>query len=223
MAGRFLLDPVTGQSLLDTLDDLEPPDPKDTPDGTRSLSQRRADALTELIEQHRRGKRGRGNPPNLNLVVDVAALPHHGTNEPDDLAAHLTARRDLAGIGPVATPVLEQLACCATITPVFTTGPTVILAMGRRRRLATRTQLRALAIRDGHCQFPSCRRPARWCDAHHIISWLNNGPTDLDNLILLCRRHHTMIHNTQWTITRNPTNDTITITHPAHTQPARGP
>jgi hypothetical protein len=223
VAGAFLLEPVIGRSFIDTLDYLEPPDPVDTPEGPRSLPQRRADALAELVDRHRQGRRGQGNPPNLNVVVDVAALPPKEAAGVDDLAELLNSRRDLDGIGPVSTAALEQLACCATVTPVFTKGGNVILAMGRRRRLATRAQLRALAVRDGHCQFPSCRRPARWCDAHHIISWLNGGLTDLDNLILLCRRHHTMIHNTKWTITRNPEDGTVTAAHPARSHPARGP
>jgi len=47
-------------------------------------------------------------------------------------------------------------------------------------------QRKALIVRDGGCIFPGCDRPASWCDAHHIIHWLDSGPTDLWNLCLLC-------------------------------------
>ncbi|HEX9313752.1 MAG TPA: HNH endonuclease signature motif containing protein, partial [Actinomycetota bacterium] len=45
-------------------------------------------------------------------------------------------------------------------------------------------------VRDHHCTFPECDRPASWCDAHHVIHWTDGGRTDLSNLVLLCRRHH---------------------------------
>ncbi len=93
-------------------------------------------------------------------------------------------------------------------------GDSVVLDMGRKVRLATAAQRRALAVRDQHCRFPSCSRPPQWCDAHHIDSWLAKGETDLPNLILLCRRHHTLIHQTRWTITRRA-DGTVAFTHPA--------
>jgi putative redox protein len=110
--------------------------------------------------------------------------------------------------------MLEQIACSATVTRVVMAGHSVVLDMGREARLATAAQRRALAVRDLHCRFPSCRRTPRWCDAHHIESWLIGGATDLPNLILLCRRHHTLVHQTRWTITRR-SDGTVAFTHPA--------
>ena len=43
-----------------------------------------------------------------------------------------------------------------------------------------------------------CDRPAPWTEVHHIIEWLNNGPTDLDNLCLLCRHHHATFDQAGW-------------------------
>jgi hypothetical protein len=51
-----------------------------------------------------------------------------------------------------------------------------------------------MIVRDGGCVATGCDIPHRWCDAHHILHWIDGGGTDLDNLILLCRRHHTMWH-----------------------------
>ena len=61
------------------------------------------------------------------------------------------------------------------------------------------TQARAVRIRDTGCVFASCDRPAPWCDIHHVNEWTrHNGPTNVANLVCLCTRHHTLVHNTQW-------------------------
>jgi len=210
VTGQFLLDPAAGQTLIQTLDHLAPPDWVDTLEGPRSLSQRRADAIAELADRYVNGNRPGANPPSVNVVVDVAAL------NGDTIEAAL-ARCDLDGIGPVTRQTLDQIACDATVTRVVTAGATRILDMGRSTRLATPVQRRALTIRDRQCRFPGCHRMPQWCDAHHITSWRNGGATDLANLILLCRRHHTLIHNTKWTITHTPNGDT------QFTHPTRGP
>ena len=72
------------------------------------------------------------------------------------------------------------------------------LNLGRRHRLVTRDQKIALTARDGGCTFPGCEAPAHWCDAHHVITWLMGGPTDTDNLALLCRHHHGITHTKGW-------------------------
>ena len=93
-------------------------------------------------------------------------------------------------------------------------GTSIMLDMGRNTRLATPSQARAVRIRDTGCIFPSCDRPAPWCDIHHVDGWTrHNGPTDVDNLVCLCTRHHTLIHNSKWTIRANP-DGTFTTTHP---------
>ncbi|WP_344646564.1 HNH endonuclease signature motif containing protein, partial [Winogradskya consettensis] len=80
------------------------------------------------------------------------------------------------------------------------------LNAGRRRRHATGAIRRALHIRDKGCTFPGCDRPPRWTDAHHLTHWADGGPTNLDNLALLCREHHRLIHDptTGWHIQLGP-------------------
>ena len=58
--------------------------------------------------------------------------------------------------------------------------------------------------RDLHCVFPGCDRPATWCDVHHLIPWSQGGATDLGNLVLLCRHHHTLVHEGGWRIEGDP-------------------
>ena len=59
---------------------------------------------------------------------------------------------------------------------------------------------RALNFRDGGCAFPGCTRRPRRCHAHHVEHWADLGPTCLDNLTLLCRHHHQVIHHGHWQI-----------------------
>jgi hypothetical protein len=57
----------------------------------------------------------------------------------------------------------------------------------------------ALIARDAGCSFPGCTHPASWCDRHHILDWILGGLTDLDNLTMLCRYHHTHFLQKGWT------------------------
>jgi hypothetical protein len=88
--------------------------------------------------------------------------------------------------------------------PMKPRWPTIIdrdgvpLALGRTRRLASPGQTMALIARDAGCSFPGCTHPAAWCDRHHILDWILGGPTDLDNLTLLCRYHHTHFLQKGW-------------------------
>ena len=65
--------------------------------------------------------------------------------------------------------------------------------LGKITYTATDGQRRILAARDRGCVVPGCKRKARWCEAHHIIPW-PHGPTNIRNLVLLCRRHHKQVH-----------------------------
>jgi hypothetical protein len=71
-------------------------------------------------------------------------------------------------------------------------------------RVVTPAQRQALAVRDGGCVFPGCRRPQGWCETHHVRHRLDGGPTDLNNLALLCRAHHRAIHEGGWRLIRGP-------------------
>ena len=97
--------------------------------------------------------------------------------------------------------------------------------MGREIRLANREQRRALAKRDGGCIFPGCDCPVGWTDAHHVIWWEHDGPTDIWNLALLCRYHHGVTHRRGWTMTAAG-DDWFTWTTPSgdtlHSQRHRG-
>jgi hypothetical protein len=217
LGGMVLLDgafPATeGATVIAALDSLAPPDPGDAPDGPRSLSQRRHDALVDLATAHFNRDTPSGTAAVVNVVVDLNTLTHP---EDTDLAR---ARCDLDRVGPIGRDAIARLGCDGSFSRIVMDGPSVVLDMGRRSRLATPSQRRAIAIRDRHCVFDGCDRQPQWCDIHHLVSWLEElGLTDLANLVLLCRRHHIMVHEAGWKLTRQP-DGTITTHPPGHEPP----
>jgi hypothetical protein len=122
--------------------------------------------------------------------VDVAALLTQGAG-------------GLARLGHgqnISAKALLQMACDAKVIPVIFNETGGILAYGQRRRLASKGQRLALAARDGGCCYPGCDRPAAWCEVHHVVPWLLDGRTDLDNMILLCPFHHRHFEQAGWQV-----------------------
>ena len=118
----------------------------------------------------------------------------------------LLAKAGLAETGDgsqLSSDQLLRIADEADIWPTIINHNNVPLALGRTRRIASAGQTMALHIRDGGCSFPGCSHPPSWCDRHHIIDWINGGLTDLDNLTLLCRYHHTHFLQNGWTCRLN--------------------
>jgi hypothetical protein len=78
-----------------------------------------------------------------------------------------------------------------------------VLGVGRSKRTFSAAQRRALAQRDGGCAWPGCHRSPSWCDGHHVVPWYLGGTTDLQNGLLLCRPHHSLVHERGWRLTRD--------------------
>lgn len=149
----------------------------------------------------------------LLLMVDVETLAQrrHEPPDPGD-GTHRHATRDdqperpcsvspeMVGIGPVPWSVLDQLACDGDLRRLLMRGPSEVLDLGRRVRLATPAQRLALTLRDIGCAFPLCGRPAAWCDVHHLTPFSEGGRTNVDEMVLLCRAHHTQIHRGIWVL-----------------------
>ena len=74
-----------------------------------------------------------------------------------------------------------------------------VVNLGRTRRIASRGQTAALIARDAGCSFPGCDRAPEWSERHHVIPWLDGGPTNLNNLTLVCAYHHHNFHSRGWT------------------------
>jgi hypothetical protein len=115
----------------------------------------------------------------------------------------------IEGTGDVSAETSERLSCDASQV-TMTHGPGAqILDVGRKRRTIPPAIRRALDTRDrrrtGGCRFPGCA--VTFCDAHHVEPWSEGGETKLDNLILLCRRHHRTVHEGGWRVELSPTGE----------------
>ena len=117
----------------------------------------------------------------MTVPAEVVADPSAGSAELDH-------------VGPVPAEVARRLSCDASVMRVVMAPPSQPLDVGRRTPVVPPAIRRAVIARDGRCRFPGCDRPHTWCDAHHVTHWADGGDTALANLVLLCRRHHRLIH-----------------------------
>ena len=106
----------------------------------------------------------------------------------------------LASGEAIAPASARRLACDPLLTALVRGRGREVLAVGRRRRLVTQAQRRALQVRDeGRCRFPGCEA-RRFTDVHHVVHWADGGRTDLDNLVTLCSLHHRRLHEGAFTL-----------------------
>jgi predicted restriction endonuclease len=103
------------------------------------------------------------------------------------------------------------MACDCAVTRVLLSQESVVMDVGRSSRVVGPALRKALKVRDKHCQWPGCDRDASYCDGHHLVHWIHGGPTDLDNLVLLCRRHHRMVHEGDWQLIKTDEGQIVTI------------
>ncbi|MBY4381455.1 DUF222 domain-containing protein [Rhodococcus fascians] len=145
-----------------------------------------------------------GNP----IHPDTAESDSQG--EPDRPTANRSAYRDLFGdgtsvgwlpwMGPLSRNTSRQLACDCVLTAIVMDENGNPLNLARTARTVTAKQKRALTARDHGCAFPGCGKPAAWTEGHHIWHWADGGPTDMNNLVLLCGFHHRLIHHSDWDV-----------------------
>ncbi len=153
----------------------------------------RADALMVLVESFlAEGARSRtgGTPTEVRLHVTEDELQSGG------------GFIENAGCVGVSAETSRRLACDAAVVEVACDAAGRALRTSRKTRSVPTGMRRALEVRDqGRCAFPSCTH-TRFLDAHHIEHWVDGGATELDNLVLLCRRHHTFVHEYGYRIER---------------------
>ena len=179
-----LLDAHTESGRRTALEERDPLTTSLTP------QQRRADALIAMINTHQREQHApkiAGDRPRIMVTIDYQKLL-------DDAArAGLIAADE-----PISAGDLRRLCCDADLLPAILGGPSLILDVGRERRLVTPDIRAALTLRDGGCIFPGCNARACTCEAHHIIPWQKGGKTALSNLCLLCHHHHALLEPAQY-------------------------
>jgi hypothetical protein len=163
------------------------------PGDDRTWHQRRADAFTTIVA----------------LGADSGELPRHGRTKPhvsvtltlDQLTGIDNAGPLLARFGRIPVESARRLACDAVLTRIITDSRGHVLDVGRASRHTTTAQNTALAAMHTTCGYPNCDVPLARCDIHHVTWWSRGGPTDLDNLVPLCKQHHWFVHESGYTIT----------------------
>ena len=158
----------------------------------RSAATRLAQALTTVLDAYLAigdGPVQGGERPHVTMTVQYDALA-------DRLGdATLTA----AGT-PVGPAMARRILCDCDVIPAVLDSAGEPLDIGRATRIWPTAIRRAAILRDGGCVFPGCDRPARWVEIHHIVFWVDGGPTSLDNAACLCSVHHILIHQGDWQV-----------------------
>jgi hypothetical protein len=187
------LDPIGGAAVRTALEPLAQPMGQGD---DRCLEHRQANAFVELATHS----------------LDAGLVPQHASQRPHlQVTTSLETLQGLPGSPaadmefstPIAAVTVQRLACDANIARVVFGPDSVVVDVGRAVRVVSGATRRALNARDQHCQWPGCERTASWSAAHHLVHWIQGGPTDLSNLILLCHRHHWMVHEGGWKLARS--------------------
>lgn len=175
---------LAGEALEAALSTHMPPP---TAEDSRTPRQRRHDALEELANCHltheNRVQVG-GERPHIQVLTDLDGL--------QGIAGGLHETVDTGEVLDVET--IRLISCDSSVSRILIGPESEIVDVGRKTRVWTSAQRRAIAARDRHCTWQGCERPASWTDIHHIEHWADGGETSIDNGVLLCRYHHTEVH-----------------------------
>jgi hypothetical protein len=212
LSGEF--DPEGGAALLTA---LKPLARKSGTHDDRTPEHRMADAAVELAMH----------------ALDSGFIPQQASQRTHLMVtATLETLRGLPGAAaadmelslPISAKTVERLACDASITRIVLGSDSMVIDVGRAKRTIQGPTRKALNVRDQHCIWTGCERPATWSSGHHLVHWIRGGPSDLPNLALLCHRHHWMAHEGGWQVIRGDDGRFLTIP-PTVTfgPPERGP
>jgi hypothetical protein len=185
------------RARIDALAETVPADPE-----TR-LDQRRCDGFTRLTDSSAQagstpGSSDRTSTSSPHFVVVHAPL--------DALVTESAATTELAGElerdGLIDCATVQHLACDSVIAVAVDDDVGHTMYEGRARRFPSQAQRREVKRRDRQCRFPGCDN-ATFTNVHHIVPWKPGGRTDLDNLALLCKHHHGVVHRNGWSMSGN--------------------
>ncbi|MFL5840652.1 MAG: DUF222 domain-containing protein [Thermoleophilaceae bacterium] len=165
--------------------------PWDLAELTNSPAARRADAFVAVAQSALADRVSSADVYQVVVHVDADTLR-------SDSPEHSDCRLDDGS--PLPSEIARRLACDASLVRVLERDGKTI-SVGRKTRTISPAQRRALAMRDNGCAFPGCCQ-RHHVDGHHIEHWADGGETNLDNLIQLCRYHHTLIHKGLFRIRR---------------------
>ena len=170
---RAKLPPDMGEVLLNALDKAI--DVAEVQ--AEGVAARRADALANIAETYLSNSDCSGSTADRYQVV---VHTFHGSDA-------------IENGSDVSAETSNRIACDCARVEIEECEHGEPLSIGRKTRVIPPAIHRALRTRDGGCRFPGCTNH-RFVDGHHIIHWRNGGETSLDNLVLLCRHHHRLVH-----------------------------
>ena len=148
------------------------------------IAARRADALAEVAETYL------NHPENPGSTADRYQVVLHSS---PFVGARLSGDTFIENGPHVSAETSRRVSCDCSKTKIEDDENGEPLNIGRRSRTIPPAMRRALKARDGGCRFPGCTSH-KFCDGHHIKHWSDGGETSLDNLVLLCRYHHRLVH-----------------------------
>jgi hypothetical protein len=187
--GRF--HPELGHAIFNALDLETAKLVKQGGDRTTDRAAVAAEALGGLITGGHQAIRPAEAEIRLHITEQALTDPHHhdtgGVCEYDDGT-------------PIPVPSVRRLLCNGHIVPIIIDTNGNVLNIGRTQRLANRAQRRALRAMYRTCAFHGCDVTFNRCEIHHLHHYELGGPTDLQNLLPLCPRHHHLIHDLNWTL-----------------------
>ena len=154
-----------------------------------SWNAQRADALVQMAKAYLSGDLHgtAGTPDHYHVTVHV-----------DESAL----RGSAGGRSGLPIETVRRIACDSDLIVLARDKNGNPLSVGRKTRVVPTAIERALWTRDKGCRFPGCGRK-RYVHAHHIVHWSAGGETRLDNLMLLCSKHHTLLHEGGFTIEKD--------------------
>jgi hypothetical protein len=176
------------------------------------LAARRADALERVATAYLSGPSQTGNSGErylVNIHTDMETLKADGEG----------AESELQECGCIPAETSRRIACDTGVVHWKDNETGEALNIGRKSRSIPPAIRRALHRRDGGCRFPGCTA-TRFVDAHHIIHWADGGETSMNNLILLCRHHHRLVHEGGFGIEKQSCRETVFTAPNGNTIPA---
>lgn len=165
-----------------------------------------ADGLVALAEQYLAGPSARRARPRLYVWTDIATLT---ATQLEGQAARLLVAT-APGRWALTPAASRRLANDADLQFILVDGTDILGVSAPTDTIPARVRA-AVTARDQGCRFPRCRAPIHWCDLHHVKAREDGGHTIVENLVALCRRHHTAVTHRQWRLTMTP-NGTVTVT-----------
>ena len=170
------------------------------------IAARRADSLQRVAETYlarNEADASGGDRYMINVHTDVDTLKADG----------IGAQSELENCCHVPAETSRRMACDASVVHWQDNAEGEPLNVGRKTRTIPPAIRRALHRRDQGCRFPGCTC-TRFVDAHHVTHWADGGETCMDNLVLLCRRHHRLVHEGGYTVSMCSSSDQVEFTSP---------